>query len=147
MNQIELTMISMPEAANLLGYSLAFTNEICKRAFFSMRPFIVLKDEKGKYLVEQSSLWRYLDTCPDYNPYPIPGVFEPDSNDDTAPTDDTVFMLTEEMLPQVCGVRCDAESVPVKAYKEDEKQCQLRASAIMKDYLRDAAERIRKQYM
>ena len=41
--------------------------------------------------------------------------------DDDAPLDDTVFMLTEEMLPQVCGVLTDEDCAPLISYRRDEK--------------------------
>ena len=116
-----LKLYSMPAAAAKLGYSVSFMNEICKRAFCSRRPFFVLKDENGKYFVEANSLQRYIDTCPDFNPFEIPGVYEPDNMDDDAPLDDTVFMLTEEMLPQVCGVLTDEDCAPLISYRRDEK--------------------------
>ena len=121
MKQMTLTLLSMYAAANKLGYSLPFMNEICKRAFWSGRPFHVLKDENNKYFIEANSLQRYIDTCPDFNPFEIPGVYEPDNMDDDAPLDDTVFMLTEEMLPQVCGVLTDEDCAPLISYRRDEK--------------------------
>ena len=116
-----LKLNSMYAAANKLGYSLPFMNEICKRAFWSGRPFHVLKDANNKYFIEANSLQRYIDTCPDFNPFEIPGVYEPDNMDDDAPLDDTVFMLTEEMLPQVCGVLTDEDCAPLISYRRDEK--------------------------
>ncbi len=65
MKQMTLTLLSMYAAANKLGYSLPFMNEICKRAFWSGRPFHVLKDENAKYFIEANSLQRYIDSCPD----------------------------------------------------------------------------------
>ena len=122
MIQMTLTLLSMYAAASKLGYSLPFMNEICKRAFWSGRPFFVLKDENGKYFVEADSLHRYINTCPDFNPYEIPGVYEPDSDDDDAPLDDTVFILNEDMLPQVCGVLVDDECAPLISYNRHEPQ-------------------------
>ena len=121
MKQMTLTLFSMYSAASQLGYSLPFMNEICKRAFWSGRPFHVLKDANNKYFIEANSLQRYIDSCPDFNPYEIPGVYEPDNMDDDAPLDDTVFMLTEEMLPQVCGVLTDEDCAPLISYRRDEK--------------------------
>lgn len=121
MKQMTLTLLSMYAAASKLGYNLPFMNEICKRAFWSGRPFHVLKDANNKYFVEANSLQRYIDSCPDFNPYEIPGVYEPDSDDDDAPLDDTVFMLNEDMLPQVCGVLVDEECAPLIAYRRDEQ--------------------------
>ena len=117
-----LKLYSMPAAAAKLGYSLPFMNRICQRAFCSGRSFFVLKDENGKYFIEANSLERYIDTCPDFNPYEIPGVYEPDNMDDNAPMDEFVFMLTEEMLPQVCGVLVDDECAPLIAYNRHEPQ-------------------------
>ena len=118
MKQITLafSLYSMKAAADRLGYSLSFMNEICKRAFYSCRPFTVVKDQTGRYLVEATSLQRYIETCPDFNPYEIPGVYEPDSDDENAPMDDTVFRLEEYMLPQVCGTAVDPDSAPLIAY-------------------------------
>ncbi len=123
MKQMNMTVKFHPmyAAANMLGYGLPFMNEICKRAYISGRPFLVAKNEDGKYFVEANSLQCYIDTCPDFNPFEIPGVYEPDNMDDDAPLDDTVFMLTEEMLPQVCGVLTDEECAPLIAYRRDEK--------------------------
>ena len=123
MKQMNMTVKFHPmyAAANILGYGLPFMNEICKRAFISGRPFLVAKDENGKYFVEAGSLQKYIDTCPDFNPFEIPGVYEPDSDAEDAPMDDTVFMLTEEMLPQVCGVMVDEECAPLISYRRDEK--------------------------
>ncbi len=121
MKQMTLKLHSMYAAANKLGFSLPFMNEICKRAFWSGRPFHVLKDANNKYFIEANSLQRYIDTCPDFNPFEIPGVYEPDNMDDDAPLDDTVFMLTEEMLPQVCGVLTDEDCAPLISYRRDEK--------------------------
>ena len=119
-----LKLYSMPAAAAKLGYSLPFMNRICQRAFCSGRPFLVLKDENAKYFIEANSLQRYINTCPDFNPYEIPGVFEPDSDDDDAPMDDTVFMLNDDMLPQVCGVMTDEECAPLVAYHSEVKAYQ-----------------------
>lgn len=113
-----LKLYSLPEVAYTLGYSLSFMNEICKRAFCSHRPFFVVKDEKGRYFVESNSFQRYLETCPDFNPYDTPDVYEPDSDDENAP-DDTAFMLTEDMLPQVCGVEIDEDCAPLIAYHSE----------------------------
>ncbi len=126
MKQIAFTLklYSLPEAAYTLGYSLSFMNEICKRAFISHRPFFVVKDENGKYFVESNSFQRYLETCPDSNLSEIPGVFEPDSVDEDAPADESVFMLTEDMLPQVCGVMTDEECAPLVAYHSEVKAYQ-----------------------
>ena len=110
------SLVPMNKAAEMLGYSLSFMNEICKRAFYSCRPFTVVKDQTGRYLVEATSLQRYINTCPDFNPYEIPGVYEPDSDDENAPMDDTVFRLEEYMLPQVCGTAVDTDSAPLIAY-------------------------------
>ena len=52
MKQMTLTLHSMYAAAIKLGYSLPFMNEICKRAFWSGRPFHVLKDANNKYYIE-----------------------------------------------------------------------------------------------
>ena len=122
MEQITLTLklYSMFAAANMLGYSLPFMNKICQRAFCSRRPFFVLKDENGKYFVEANSLIRYINTCPDFNPYEIPGVYEPNNMDDNAPMDESVFQLTEDMLPQVCGVMVDEDCAPLIAYRRGE---------------------------
>ena len=117
-----LKLYSMPAAAAKLGYSLPFMNRICQRAFCSGRPFLVLKDENAKYFIEANSLQRYINTCPDFNPYEIPGVFEADSDDDDAPMDDTVFMLNDDMLPQVCGVLVDDEYAPLITYNRYEPQ-------------------------
>ncbi len=117
-----LKLYSMPAAAAKLGYSLPFMNRICQRAFCSGRPFLVLKDENAKYFIEANSLQRYINTCPDFNPYEIPGVFEPDSDDDDAPMDESVFILTEDMLPQVCGVLVDDEYAPLITYNRYEPQ-------------------------
>jgi hypothetical protein len=117
-----LKLYSMPAAAAKLGYSLPFMNRICQRAFCSGRPFLVLKDENAKYFIEANSLQRYINTCPDFNPYEIPGDFEPDSDDDDAPMDDTVFMLNDDMLPQVCGVLVDDEYAPLITYNRYEPQ-------------------------
>lgn len=74
MKQMNMTVKFHPmyAAANMLGYGLPFMNEICKRAYISGRPFLVAKNEDGKYFVEANSLQRYIDTCPDFNPYEIP---------------------------------------------------------------------------
>ena len=119
MKQMNMTVKFHPmyAVANMLGYGLPFMNEICKRAYISGRPFLVAKNEDGKYFVEANSLQRYIDTCPDFNPFEIPGVYEPDNMDDDAPLDDTVFMLTEEMLPQVCGVLTDEDCAPLISYR------------------------------
>lgn len=122
MKQMTLTLHSMYAAAIKLGYSLPFMNEICKRAFWSGRSFLVLKDANNKYFVEANSLQRYIDSCPDFNPYEIPGVFEPDNYDEDAPMDESVFILTEDMLPQVCGVLVDDECAPLIAYTRHEPQ-------------------------
>ncbi|MBR5372484.1 MAG: hypothetical protein IK130_09750 [Oscillospiraceae bacterium] len=114
------SLVPMNKAAEMLGYSLSFMNEICKRAYYSHRPFCVIKDRSGKYFIEANSLQRYINTCPDFNPYELPGVYEPDSDDDDAPIDDTVFKLEEYMLPQVCGVAVDAAPAPLIAYYEPE---------------------------
>ena len=74
MKKMTLKLHSMYAAANILGYSLPFMNEICKRAFWSGRPFHVLKDENNKYFIEANSLQRYIDSCPDFNPYMIPAA-------------------------------------------------------------------------
>ena len=71
-----LKLYSMPAAAAKLGYSLPFMNRICQRAFCSGRPFLVLKDENAKYFIEETSLHRYIDTCPDFNPYEIASYAE-----------------------------------------------------------------------
>ena len=134
-----LKLYSMPAAAAKLGYSVSFMNEICKRAFCSRRPFFVLKGENGKYFVEADSLHRYINTCPDFNPYEIPGVYEPDSDDDDAPMDDSVFMLNEDMLPQVCGVMVDEECAPLIAYRRDEIAYQERAVTEMEKFFRSAS--------
>ena len=131
-----LKLYSMPAAAAKLGYSLPFMNRICQRAFCSGRPFLVLKDENAKYFIEANSLHRYIDTCPDFNPYEIPGVYEPDSDDEDAPFDDTVFMLDDEMLPQVCGVMVDEECAPLIAYRRDEIAYQERAVTEMEKFFR-----------
>ena len=117
-----LKLYSMPAAAAKLGYSLPFMKRICQRAFCSGRPFLVLKDENAKYFIEANSLQRYIDSCPDFNPYEIPGVFEPDNYDEDAPMDESVFILTEDMLPQVCGVLVDNECAPLIAYNRHEPQ-------------------------
>ena len=117
-----LKLYSMPAAAAKLGYSLPFMNRICQRAFCSGRPFLVLKDENAKYFIEETSLHRYIDTCPDFNLFEIPGVFEPDNYDEDAPMDESVFILTEDMLPQVCGVLVDDECAPLIAYTRHEPQ-------------------------
>ena len=119
-----LKLYSMPAAAAKLGYSLPFMNRICQRAFYSCRPFTVVKDQTGRYLVEANSLQRYIETCPDFNPYEIPGVFDPDSADGDAPMDESVFILTEDMLPQVCGVEIDEECAPLVAYYSEVKAYQ-----------------------
>ena len=137
-----LKLYSMPAAANILGYSVPFMNEICKRAFCSRRPFFVLKDENGKYFVEANSLRRYIDTCPDFNPYEIPGVYEPDSDDEDAPMDDTVFMLDEDMLPQVCGVMVDEECAPLIAYRRDEIAYQERVVKEFEKLMQSAIDEI-----
>ena len=62
MKQMTLKLHSMYAAASKLGYSLPFMNEICKRAFWSGRPFHVLKDANNKYFVEANSLQRYIDS-------------------------------------------------------------------------------------
>ena len=67
-----LKLYSMPAAAAKLGYSLPFMKRICQRAFCSGRPFLVLKDANNKYFIEANSLQRYIDSCPDFNPYEIP---------------------------------------------------------------------------
>ena len=117
-----LKLYSMPAAAAKLGYSLPFMNRICQRAFCSGRPFLVLKDENAKYFIEETSLHRYIDTCPDCNLFEIPGVVEPDNYDEDAPMDESVFILTEDMLPQVCGVLVDDECAPLIAYNRHEPQ-------------------------
>ena len=144
MEQIIMTLklYSMPAVANILGYSVSFMNEICKRAFCSRRPFFVLKDENGKYFVEANSLRRYIDTCPDFNPYEIPGVYEPDSDDEDAPMDDTVFMLDEDMLPQVCGVMVDEECAPLIAYRRDEIAYQERVVKEFEKLMQSAIDEI-----
>ena len=119
-----LKLYSLPEVAYTLGYSLSFLNEICKRAFFSHRPFFVVKDEDGKYFIESTSFQRYLETCPDSNPYDMSGVYEPDSDDENAPADESVFMLNKDMLPQVCGVMTDEECAPLIAYHSEVKAYQ-----------------------
>lgn len=144
MEQIIMTLklYSMPAAAAKLGYSVPFMNEICKRAFCSRRPFFVLKDENGKYFVEADSLHRYINTCPDFNPYEIPGVYEPDNMDDDAPMDDTVFMLNEDMLPQVCGVEIDEECAPLIAYRRDEIAYQERIVTEIEKLMQSAIDEI-----
>lgn len=122
MKQMTLKLFSMYAAANKLGFSLPFMNEICKRAFWSGRPFHVLKDANNKYFIEANSLQRYIDSCPDFNPYEIPGVYEPDNYDEDAPMDESVFILTEDMLPQVCGVLVDDECAPLISYNRHEPQ-------------------------
>ncbi|MCQ2408495.1 MAG: hypothetical protein MJ065_08235 [Oscillospiraceae bacterium] len=117
-----LKLYSMPAVAAKLGYCLPFMNRICQRAYCSGRPFLVLKDENGKYYIEANSLQRYIDTCPDFNPYEIPGVYEPDSNDEDTPMDDSVFMLNDDLLPQVCGVLVDDECAPLISYNRHEPQ-------------------------
>ena len=57
MKQMTLTLFSMYSAASQLGYSLPFMNEICKRAFWSGRPFLVLKDEKRRTLHFLSAMY------------------------------------------------------------------------------------------
>ena len=138
-----LKLYSMPAAAAKLGYSVSFMNEICKRAFCSRRPFFVLKDENGKYFVEADSLRRYINTCPDFNPYEIPGVYEPDSDDDDAPMDDSVFMLNEDMLPQVCGVMVDEECAPLIAYRRDEIAYQERVVTEIEKLMQSAIDEIK----
>ena len=137
-----LKLYSMPAAAAKLGYSLPFMNRICQRAFCSGRPFLVLKDENAKYFIEANSLQRYINTCPDFNPYEIPGVYEPDSDDDDAPLDDTVFMLNEDMLPQVCGVKVDEECAPLIAYRRDEIAYQERVVTEIEKLMQSAVDRI-----
>ena len=66
MKQMTLTLLSMYAAASKLGYNLPFMNEICKRAFWSGRPFHVLKDANNKSFIEANSLQRYIDSCPDF---------------------------------------------------------------------------------
>lgn len=53
----------------------------------------MLKDANNKYFIEANSLQRYIDSCPDFNPYEIPGVYEPDNYDEDAPMDESVFIL------------------------------------------------------
>ena len=143
MEQIIMTLklYSMPAAAAKLGYSVPFMNEICKRAFCGRRPFFVLKDENGKYFVEADSMHRYINTCPDFNPYEIPGVYEPDSDDEDAPMDDTVFMLDDDMLPQVCGVEIDEECAPLIAYHRDEVAYQERVVTEMEKFFRSVTDK------
>lgn len=60
----------------------------------------------------------------DRNKQPAPIVNQPINQegctDDDAPMDDSVFMLNEDMLPQVCGVMVDEECAPLIAYRRDE---------------------------
>ena len=58
MKQMNMTVKFHPmyAAANMLGYGLPFMNEICKRAYISGRPFLVAKNEDGKYFVEAKRL-------------------------------------------------------------------------------------------
>ena len=141
MKQKTLTLLSMYAAASKLGYSLPFMNEICKRAFWSGRPFHVLKDANNKYFIEANSLQRYIDSCPDFNPYEIPGVFEPDNYDEDAPMDESVFILTEDMLPQVCGVEIDEECAPLIAYHRDEVAYQERVVTEMEKFFRSVTDK------
>ena len=145
MKQMNMTVKFHPmyAAANMLGYGLPFMNEICKRAYISGRPFLVLKDENAKYFIEATSLHRYIDTCPDFNPYEIPGVYEPDSDDDDAPMDDSVFMLNEDMLPQVCGVMVDEECAPLIAYRRDEIAYQERVVTEIEKLMQSAIDEIK----
>ena len=120
MKQMTMTLLSMYAAASQLGYSLPFMNKICKRAFWSGRPFHVLKDANNKDFVEENSLQRFIDSCSDFNPFEIPGVYEPDNYAEDAPMDESVFILTEDMLPQVCGVLVDDECAPLITYNRNE---------------------------
>ena len=136
-----LKLYSMPAAAAKLGYSLPFMNRICQRAFCSGRPFLVLKDENAKCFIEANRLQRYINTCPDFNPYEIPGVYEPNSEDEDAPMYDTVFMLDDDMLPQVCGVEIDEECAPLIAYHRDEVAYQERVVTEMEKFFRSVTDK------
>ena len=103
----------------------------------------VLKDENAKYFIEATSLHRYIDTCPDFNPYEIPGAYEPDSDDEDAPFDDTVFMLDDDMLPQVCGVMVDEECAPLFAYRRDEIAYQERIVTEIEKLMQSAIDEIK----
>ena len=52
--------------------------------------------------------------------------------------DESVFMLTEDMLPQVCGVMVDEECAPLIAYRRDEIAYQERAVTEMEKFFRAA---------
>ena len=111
--------------------------DVCSR-----RPFFVLKDENGKYFVEANSLIRYINTCPDFNPYEIPGIYEPDNKDNDAPMDESVFQLTEDMLPQVCGVTVDEECAPLIAYRRGEVSYQERVVTEIEKLMQSEIDKI-----
>ena len=48
------------------------------------------------------------------------------------------FILTEDMLPQVCGVLVDDECAPLIAYHRDEIAYQERAVTEMEKFFRSA---------
>ena len=65
------------------------------------------------------------------------------SSDDDAPMDDSVFMLNEDMLPQVCGVMVDEECAPLIAYRRDEIAYQERIVTEIEKLMQSAIDEIK----
>ena len=63
-DELTATFVSPCKAANLLGYSLTLMLRICARAVVSHRPLIVIRDETGRYWIEENSLLRLFKTEP-----------------------------------------------------------------------------------
>ena len=139
-DEFEVEMLPMPTAALILGYSLPFMNEICKRAYYSQRPFYVEKDKHDKYLVDAEDLRRFIQTCPDFNPYELFSGYACNSDDEDALMDDTVFMLNEDMLPQVCGVQVDEKCAPLAAYNDDAARSAQSIADCMEQFLKNSTD-------
>lgn len=105
---IENTM-SIGVAAQILGYNIDFMIQICRRAHISGRPFIVLRSNEGKYLIEKSSFERYINTCPDY------------CFDGSEYSDLDSRLLNEELLDFVCGSKQDANAATASRYEVGEE--------------------------
>lgn len=100
-----LNVISLPVAANVLGYNIDFVIEICRHAHVSGRPFTVIRSTNGLYFIEKTSFERYINTCPDY--YYDEQHFDPHQ-----------LQLSDDNLDFVCGTKQDANAAGAERYEE-----------------------------
>ena len=63
-DELSATFVSPVKAAAMLSYSLPMMLRICARAVCSHRPLIVIRDDDGRYWIEEQSLLRLCKTEP-----------------------------------------------------------------------------------